>query len=78
MRNNMSLYFALSSFVWFASCMNPMARFTMSAQHAEAPAMVNFQNTSEGAICMHGILEMVHNLLKWQQTTGIPMPENMM
>ena len=49
MRNNMSLYFALSSFVWLASCMNPMARFTMSAQHAEAPATVNFQNTSEGA-----------------------------
>ena len=49
MRNNMSLYFALSSFVWFASCMNPMARFTMSAQHAEAPAIFNFQNTSEGA-----------------------------
>lgn len=49
MKNNMSLYFAFSSFLWFTACMNPMARFTMSAQHAEAPATVNFQNTSEGA-----------------------------
>jgi len=49
MKTNMSLYLALSSFIWFASCMNPLARFTMSAQHAEAPAVVNFQNTSEGA-----------------------------
>lgn len=49
MKNNMSLYFAFSSIAWLASCMNPMAKFTMSPQHAEAPATVSFQNNSEGA-----------------------------
>ncbi len=37
------------SFAGFTACMNPLARFTMSAQHAEAPASVDFNNTSEGA-----------------------------
>lgn len=37
------------SFAGFTACMNPLARFTMSAQHAEAPASVDFMNTSEGA-----------------------------
>jgi cyclophilin family peptidyl-prolyl cis-trans isomerase len=37
------------SFAGFTSCVNPLARFTMSAQHAEAPASVAFTNTSEGA-----------------------------
>jgi cyclophilin family peptidyl-prolyl cis-trans isomerase len=37
------------SFAGFMACMNPLARFTMSAQHAEAPASVDFKNTSEGA-----------------------------
>ena len=49
MKNTMSVYFAFSSFLWLASCMTPMAKFTVSPQHAEAPATVSFQNTSEGA-----------------------------
>ena len=40
------LFFSLAS---FTSCANPLARFTMSAQHAEAPSTVAFTNTSEGA-----------------------------
>jgi cyclophilin family peptidyl-prolyl cis-trans isomerase len=31
------------------SCMKPLANFSMSAQHAEAPATVVFENKSEGA-----------------------------
>lgn len=37
------------SFAGFTACMNPLARFSMSAQHAEAPASVSFTNTSTGA-----------------------------
>lgn len=45
----MLLLLILSSFTGLTSCVNPLARFTMSAQHAEAPAAVDFVNTSEGA-----------------------------
>lgn len=33
----------------FTSCMKPMAKFTMSADHADAPATIQFQNKSEKA-----------------------------
>lgn len=44
-----TLFLLTLSFAGFTACMNPLARFTMSAQHAEAPASVDFNNTSEGA-----------------------------
>lgn len=44
-----TLFLLTLSFAGFTACMNPLARFTMSAQHAEAPASVDFTNTSEGA-----------------------------
>lgn len=45
-----STYYLMAfTLVGMLSCMNPLARFTMSAQHAEAPASVAFTNTSEGA-----------------------------
>ena len=44
-----TLFLLTLSFAGFTACMNPLARFTMSAQHAEAPATVDFNNTSEGA-----------------------------
>lgn len=43
------IYLLTFSFAGFTACMNPLARFTMSAQHAEAPATVAFTNASEGA-----------------------------
>ncbi|MDZ4749359.1 MAG: peptidylprolyl isomerase [Saprospiraceae bacterium] len=45
----LTLFLLTFSFAGFTACMNPLARFTMSAQHAEAPAFVDFTNTSEGA-----------------------------
>jgi cyclophilin family peptidyl-prolyl cis-trans isomerase len=44
-----TLFLLTLSFAGLTSCMNPLARFTMSAQHAEAPASVAFTNTSQGA-----------------------------
>lgn len=44
-----TIFLLTLSFAGFTACMNPLARFTMSAQHAEAPASVDFTNTSEGA-----------------------------
>ncbi len=44
-----TLFLLTLSFAGLTSCVHPLARFTMSAQHAEAPAAVAFSNTSEGA-----------------------------
>ncbi len=44
-----TLFLLTLSFAGLTSCMNPLASFTMSAQHAEAPASVVFTNTSQGA-----------------------------
>ncbi len=35
--------------MWFASCMKPMAKFSMSATHAESPVTIAFENTSDNA-----------------------------
>ncbi len=48
MRQTILIIFALS-IAGFASGMKPMAKFTMSVQHAEAPATVQFTNLSTGA-----------------------------
>lgn len=49
MKHKNYILLSLSSLVWLGACMNPLARFTMSAQHAEAPAVVVFENQSTGA-----------------------------
>lgn len=48
MRQTILIIFALS-IAGFASGMKPVAKFTMSVQHAEAPATVQFTNLSTGA-----------------------------
>lgn len=48
MRQTILIIFALS-ITGFASGMKPVAKFTMSVQHAEAPATVEFTNLSTGA-----------------------------
>ena len=48
MRQTILIIFALS-IAGFASGMKPMAMFTMSVQHAEAPATVQFTTLSTGA-----------------------------
>lgn len=53
MRIRYYLLFAFTSAFWFASCMKPLARFSMSTQHAEAPATVTFTNQSKGADMYH-------------------------
>lgn len=37
------------SFLWLTACMKPLADFSMSTHHVEAPATVQFNNTSKGA-----------------------------
>jgi peptidyl-prolyl cis-trans isomerase B (cyclophilin B) len=46
---NSRIVLMASAIVCFASCVKPFAKFSISAQHAEAPAMVVFENHSEGA-----------------------------
>ena len=44
-----SLLIITSCAVLMLSCMTPVARFSMSAEHAEAPATITFTNQSENA-----------------------------
>ncbi len=48
MRKNIFLITITMSFC-LVSCMKPIARFSMSAEHAEAPATISFLNQSTGA-----------------------------
>src|SRR5688500_15831128 len=47
-RISFMMFFLCMSVLMF-SCMKPIARFSMSAEHAEAPATITFTNQSTGA-----------------------------
>ena len=39
----------VSALLMSSACMKPLARFSMSAEHSEAPATIKFMNESTGA-----------------------------